>query len=82
MLCIHAAFYRNKEREEGDVREAKPHGFTRRNFIKGAAVLTAAGALAGCMGALIYERNDGSCRERYISFIGRCCPNGIITAFC
>lgn len=25
-----------------------PHGFTRRNFIKGAALLTAAGTLAGC----------------------------------
>ena len=26
----------------------KSHGFTRRNFIKGAAVLSAAGVLAGC----------------------------------
>ena len=30
------------------MQQTKPRGFTRRNFIKGAAVLTAAGALAGC----------------------------------
>ena len=30
------------------MQDEKTHGFTRRSFIKGAAVLTAAGALVGC----------------------------------